>query len=233
MYDAIQKKIIIPENGIYRSDGKEIPIPIAMTEGKITVEYQKTTRSRETKSSLGIITLKTMRESEEIIETVIDVKSKKVLSKEDAEKYGILKEDLGIFINTETGNETSIEDAIQSHFILTTKREAEEQTEVFAIRGIVDRKRKKVLSFPEALYWGIIDKDNGVFIDTSTNEKLNFPDALAKGFLKANRVEDPTSLEVEPSNQMVIDKTNVIKKKVFGSLKVIKAFKETSEREDK
>ncbi|CAD5116350.1 DgyrCDS5250 [Dimorphilus gyrociliatus] len=233
LYDAIEKKIIIPESGIYRStNGKEIPIPIAMTEGKITVEYQKTIRTKETKSTLGIITLKTLKESEETIETVIDVKSNKVLSKEDAQVNGILNEDLGLFLNTETGDKTSIDDAIQSGFIITTMREAEEITEVYAIRGIVDRKRMKIITFPEALHCGIIDKDNGVFIDTSTNEKLNFPEALARGFLKANKVENPNSLEVEPSNRMVIDKTNVIKKKIFGSLKVIKAFKEASRKEE-
>lgn len=56
--------IINPEEGIYvnPSTGEKCPIPAAMSKGLIKVSFTTTKRSREKKSSIGIITVKTIRE---------------------------------------------------------------------------------------------------------------------------------------------------------------------------
>ncbi|CAD5125553.1 DgyrCDS13756 [Dimorphilus gyrociliatus] len=226
LHDAIKKGVICPERGVYiTKEGKDIPIPVAMSDGKIIVEFQKTRRAKEKKSTLGIITLKTIRERDAIIEQVKDVEANQFFNKQTAITSGLLNDQLGLFFNTKTGTELTINEAVKAGYIVLSKQEPEESVEAYAVRGVVDRKKVKVITFFEAVQKGIIDRDSGLFLDTSNGDKLYIADAIARGFLKARKVDDPNSLDVDPSNRMVIDKTNLIKKKLLGSLKVISAFK--------
>lgn len=229
LHDAIKKGVICPERGVYiANDGSEIPIPVAMSDGNIIVEFQKTRRAKEKKSTLGIITLKTTKEKDSIIEQVNDVENNQFVSRQKAIDLGILNDKLGMFLNTKTGKELTVNEAVKAGLIIQSKQDSEESMEAYAVRGVVDRKNIKVITFAEAIQRGIIDRQSGLFVDTSNGEKLYVADAIARGFLKARKVDDPNSLDVDPSNKMVIEKTNLIKKKLLGSLKVISAFKSGS-----
>ena len=66
LQQAIMAGIINPNEGIYvnKVTGESIPIPVAMGAGLIKVEFTTVRRTQEKKSSIGIITVKTIRESE-------------------------------------------------------------------------------------------------------------------------------------------------------------------------
>ena len=64
LQEAILMGIIKPDDGMYvnTQTGENIPIPLAMSQGLIKVEFTSVRRSREKKSSIGIITVKTVKE---------------------------------------------------------------------------------------------------------------------------------------------------------------------------
>ena len=75
---------------------------------------------------------------------------------------------------------------------------------------------------------GIIDRDSGAYKDTLTGESMYVGDAIMRGFLKARAIDDMKKLDIDATNQMVIDKTETIRKKLIQPLKVISAFKKAA-----
>ena len=53
-------------------------------------------------------------------------------------------------------------------------------------------------------------------------------DAIMRGFLKARKLDDATGLNIDPTNRVVIDKTESIKKKLLKPLGVISAFRKAA-----
>ena len=53
-------------------------------------------------------------------------------------------------------------------------------------------------------------------------------DAIMRGFLKARKIDDAHGLDIDPNNQMVIDKTASIRKKLLKPLSVISAFRKAA-----
>ena len=95
----------------------------------------------------------------------------------------------------------------------------------YAVRAVVDRAAKKTITFHEAVAKGIIDKETGAFKDTVTNEIMYVGDAIMRGFLKARQMADVSGMNIDPSNKMIVEKTQKIRSKLLNPLKVISAFK--------
>jgi len=96
------------------------------------------------------------------------------------------------------------------------------------VRAVVDRRAKKTVTFSEAIRTGIIDRESGAFRNNLTGETMYVGDAIMRGFLKARllKAEDAThGLNIDPENKMVIDKTEMIRKRLLRPLSVISAFK--------
>ena len=72
---------------------------------------------------------------------------------------------------------------------------------------------------------GIIDRDSGAFLDTLTGDKMYVGDAIMRGFLKARIIDEDSGLDIDPENQMVIEKTDKIRQHLLRPLSVISAFK--------
>ena len=78
--------------------------------------------------------------------------------------------------------------------------------------------------FPEAVARGIFDKETGTYIHNVTGEEIFIGDAIQKGFVKAKVVDDPSTLDIDPANRVVIDRVENLKRK----MKVLSAFKKAS-----
>jgi len=56
-------------------------------------------------------------------------------------------------------------------------------------------------------------------------DKMYVGDAIMRGFLKARVIDDESGLDIDPENQMVVEKTQTIRKRLLKPLGVISAFK--------
>jgi len=56
-------------------------------------------------------------------------------------------------------------------------------------------------------------------------DKMYVGDAIMRGFLKARVIDDDSGLDIDPENQMVVEKTQTIRKRLLKPLGVISAFK--------
>lgn len=231
--EAIMLGVIRPDDGVYvnTATGETTPIPVAMGSGLIKVSLSKMRRTTEKKSSIGIITVKTIRETTRpyTILSVKDTKTDEELTPDEATKRGILKEAEGLYLDGKTGEKRLITEAADAGLVkveyIGEQPEAEVISTTYAVRAVVDRKEKKTVTFSEAVKRGIIEKDTGNFVDTETGEKLYVGDAIVRGFLKARIVEDPTSLNINPENTIMVEKTQKIRERLLKPLQIISAFK--------
>lgn len=233
LQEAIMLGVIRPDDGVYvnTTTGETIPIPVAMGSGLIKVTLSKMKRSTEKKSSIGIITVKTTREETRpyTILSVKDTKTDEELTPDEATKRGILKEAQGLYVDSKTGNKVLITEAADAGLVKVEyfgeQPVAQVVSTTYAVRAVVDRKEKKTVTFSEAVKRGIIEKDTGNYVDTETGEKMYVGDAIMRGFLKARIVDDPSSLNINPENTILIDKTQTIRERLLKPLKIISAFK--------
>ena len=234
LQQAIMLGIIRPTEGCYVNSltAETLPIARAMSEGLIKVMFTKTKRTPEKVSSIGIITVKTIRETARpyTILSVKDTRTGEELDQREASKRGILNERQGTYTDPKTGKKMLIVEASEKGLVKiemsgSQASEPEVITKTYAVRAVVDRRLKKTVTFHEAVKRGLIDKESGAFRDTVTGEKMYVGDAIMRGFLKARLIDDPTGLNIDPENKLVIDKTAAIRDKLLNPLKVISAFK--------
>jgi hypothetical protein len=233
LQQAIMLGIIRPDEGVYVNSvtGETKPIVTAMTEGLIKVMFSTTKRSQEKTSSIGIITVKTIREPVRPykILSIKDPKTGKDITPDEAIGLGILDQRQGSYTDRHTGKRLLVTEAAEAGLIKLEYTgetpEPEVVSKTYAVRAVVDRRQKKTVTFHEAVRRGIIDRDSGAFRDTLTGDKMYVGDAIMRGFLKARIIEDATGLNIDPENRMVIDKTEKIRKRLLKPLGVISAFK--------
>ena len=96
----------------------------------------------------------------------------------------------------------SLEDAVDSGAVVVeydhsadASIEPEVTTKTFAISSVLDRKAKKRRPFHEALEQGLVLKDEGVYVDTLTGEKVFIVDAMKKQYIRAKVVENPDMID--------------------------------------
>ena len=205
-----------------------------MGAGLIKVDFTTTKRTQEKKSSIGIITVKTIRETVRPyeIKDVKDFVAGGTVDKEEAVKRGLINEASGTFMDKANRKKYLMADAIDKGFVtveyLGDAQEPEVVAQSYAVRAVVDVRRKKVITFQEAVRQGIIDRDTGAYKDNKTGEVMYIGDAIMRGFLKARKIDDPSSLDINPENKMIIDKTEKIRQKILRPLRVLGAFKKAA-----
>ena len=98
LYDATNLGIIDNTSGVYANilTGERVPIPVAINNGLIKVEFVKTKKSKEETSSVGVITIETTKEKQSyIVTSVMDADKKTSLTIDEAILKGIFNEETG------------------------------------------------------------------------------------------------------------------------------------------
>jgi len=238
LQQAIMEGIIKPNEGVYynRKTGKSIPIPAAMSDGKIKVEFMAVKRTEEKKTSIGIITVKTVKEAVRpyTIKSVRDTVTGLDVSSEEAAKLDILVESRGVFRDRKNGRQMLVAEAIDKKLVEVEyygdATEPEVVSKTYAVRGVLDRKANDTIPFQEAVKRGIINKETGAYKDTLSREEMYVGDAIMRGYLKAREMteRERSSLDVDPRNKMMVDKTETIRKRLIQPLSVISAFRKAA-----
>ncbi|XP_052785009.1 uncharacterized protein LOC128220597 isoform X2 [Mya arenaria] len=209
--------------------GTSVSYQEAMANGDITVEFKSQRKVREERSSYGIITVRTSRESRPYTVTAVtDPATDKQLSPDAAYEKGILSKTEPIYIGA-GGERMPLLDAIyvghvQANF-LGTPDESEEETITYAVNGVIDQRKRDKLSFHDAISQGLLDAEEGVYVNNVTWERVPITDAIMKGLIKAKIITDTSSLDIDPTNKIVVQRLGSVKEKILKAVKTARAFK--------
>lgn len=234
LQEAIMLGVIDQAKGLYCNPltSERKPLAEAMNEGYILLEYVSKKKIREEKQSYGLLTIKITRENRPYtITAVVDPTTEEKISVADAAHQGILDTHNSTY-RTETGETISIHDAIHSGLVLVeyhedanAKIEADVETKTYAVHGVVDQRKKNKVSFTDAVRDGLLDRSTGDYVNNVTGQKVGVQEAIMRGFIKARVVTDPSKLEVDPRNTIVVEKMESAKKKFMRGVRAIKMFK--------
>ena len=86
------------------------------------------------------------------------------------------------------------------------------------------------VSFADAVRDGLLHRETGEYINNVTGESVHVHEAIMKGFIKARVVSDPSKLEVNPENTIIVEKMAHAKTKILQSMKAINAFKKIGQQ---
>jgi hypothetical protein len=222
--DKDQKNYINPKTG------KSIPMVEAMSEGRVLVDVVSRKKIREENNSYGLITITITREVRPYtIKSIIDPVTEEKISQTQATVKNILNSNSTTY-RTETGDLIPILDAISSGLV-TVKYEGAESdhppevvTKTYLVYGVIDQKKKQKVSFSEAVKDGLLDGEAGEYVNNVTNERISIYNAILKGFIKARIAQDPSKLEINPENTIVVEKLSSAKSRILKSVKMTKAF---------
>jgi len=194
----------------------------------IMVEIVSSKKIREEKSSYGMLTITITKESRPFTITgVLDPESDETLTVSQAVAKGILDADKKTY-KTEQGESLQISDAIHSGLVQVDYHEGEAHhepevvTKTYTVHGVVDYKKKSKISFADAMRDGILDRESGEYVNNVTGARLGTHEAIMKGFIKARICADPSKLDFNPENSIVIEKLASAKAKLFSAMKVMK-----------
>ncbi|ELU02287.1 hypothetical protein CAPTEDRAFT_213826 [Capitella teleta] len=233
--EAVDEGIINQQSGVYRNPKthETTPIPIAMNEGKIKVEYTTTRKMAEKTTALGLITIKTRKEDTDYTITgLIDPNSGERIDLEEGISRKIIDTAVGEFHIDMTNETMSISNAIESGWIQakynTANGEPEYVTKTYAVNSVVDQRLKKKIPFQEAVKRGLIDKDTGNYIHNVTREKVYVTEAIRRGFLKGHVVDDPSSMDIEAENRVVVNKMNILRRNILKPMEALSALRKAA-----
>ncbi|CAH1781154.1 unnamed protein product [Owenia fusiformis] len=193
--------------------GEKMAIQSAMNRGLIEVEFTSTKKSEEKQSVYGLITITKSKPKAYKVKGITNLATGELVSLEEAMSEGIVDENCRFYRNIITNDDITVEEAIEQGLIKTETEENVEEDEAdtttsktYAIYGVVDQKLKKKIPFADAVKNGILEPESGTYINNVTDEKIFVGKAIKRGFIKAKHITDPTTLDIDPQNQMVVNR---------------------------
>ena len=196
LYRAIADGIVSQSRGIYIDPitGHTMPIPEAMAKGLIMVEYTNEHVEEGDLIKNGILRIHAANDIFNYsVLSVVDPNTGQKISLKDAVDKGVIDQVHGMYVNPKTGIKIPISAAAEKGFLevdkMDVKRRETKENEVKSNSGILvesvyDLKSKKMLQGDEALKSGLIDVNNGFYVNPLTNERIALSDAIKRGFVK-------------------------------------------------
>jgi len=224
--DQAKKTYVNPKNGHTMS------MSDATNEGRIMMELVSRKKIREEKNTYGLITLKITKETRPYTITgVIDPSSDMTLTTAEAQAKGIYDTNTSTY-RTESGDKLSIGDAIHSGLVMVEYHEGEArggkpdvEEKTYSVHGVVDQKKKCKVSFTDAMRDGLLDRETGEYVNNVTGVHVAVHEAIMKGFIKARVVTDPSKLEMNPENVILVEKQTRTLNKLRGAVRLAAAMK--------
>jgi len=201
--EAISLRIIDQNNGMYvnKVDFTSMPIPEAMNKGLIKSELTIVRKTKEKKSDMGLVTIRTKLESKPYnVLSVIDAKTGHHLSVDEALEAGIFDLKRAIYFNRKTLRSMTLSDAFDANLIEVEfdheagLKEPQLATHVYAISSVRDQMKKEDVGFSIAVQRGILDQNTGTYYNNITGEAVYISHAIRKGLIHAKKVDNNTEL---------------------------------------
>ncbi|CAF4362035.1 unnamed protein product [Rotaria sp. Silwood2] len=161
-----------------------------------------------------------------VISSVFDHRLNTYIDPNSAIRKKILDPYHGLYINNLTQESISIDDAMNKNLIIVEQQSSHSninqhndkyvistslirETRSYHLLGVRDYITNKELSVQEAIRLGILDKQNGQYINRKTNEIFTISEAIAQGHIRAQ------PLPVEASSSATATTTNT--QEIIGS----------------
>lgn len=130
---------------------------------------------------------------------------------------------------TEKGENISVVDAIQCGLVKAEfhgKEEDSEETETktYAVNSVIDQRRRERMTFHDALTRGILDAEQGVYLNNQTWERIPITDAIMRGYIKAKIITDTSKLNIDPTNKIVVERMTSAQDKILKAVQATRAF---------
>ena len=222
--------MVVSDRYVNPLTGKSVSLQDAMGMGDIVVEFKSKEKVKEEKSSYGIITVTESVDTRPYTITgVIDPKTENEVSVEVAYKKGILNKSADTY-TTEKGEKMKIRDAIDSGLVKAEfqgeiSNGDKEETKVYAVNAVIDKKLKRRVSFHQAMNTGLLIAEDGMYVNNETGEQMNITDAIMKGLIKARIVTDAAGLDIDPENKIVVSKLKGAQERVMKAVKARRLLK--------
>ena len=233
MQQAVLLGIINNQQGLYVDSKRQVsmPIPEAMNQGFIKVEFSTTRKSKEKLSDVGLMTIKTQRESRHYtLVGVIDWQSGQHLSVDDAIQAGMLDQQRGVYCQA-GGREMSLAEALDAGYLLAEMdadapdESSEAVSKTYAIHSVQDQRSGEMLPFSRAVASGLLNRDTGAYFHSALNQHMFVGEAIKHGFVRAELVDNPAEFDISPENRLVVDTVSSIRRKLINPLRTIAAFR--------
>jgi hypothetical protein len=167
-----------------------------------------------------------------IISSVFDHRSNTFIDPNAAIRAKILDPYHGLYLNNLTQESISIDDAMSKGFVIVEQQPPSNhhhhhndkyvistslirETRSYHLLGVRDYINNKELSVQEAIQLGILDKQNGQYINRKTNEIFSISEAIAQGHIRAQPLPVETT-----TNQEIHGNTNIKR----GTVKETKTY---------
>uniref|UniRef100_A0A1I8GRI7 SH3_10 domain-containing protein n=1 Tax=Macrostomum lignano TaxID=282301 RepID=A0A1I8GRI7_9PLAT len=237
MQDAIERGIIHSESGSYLNRAKNvwIPIPVAVAEGLIQVERRTEERQEVKKQQVyGILTIKGGGGGGRpsfVVTAVHDKLRRSKLTLAEAQQSGLADDSLTKFLDTERDEWLELSSAADRGLIeydvgpASGGGDSSDGGEVsYVVYSVVDVAGKTSVSFKEARERGLINAEDGAFVNNATGERLELEDAVKRGFLKADRVTGPVSQVAGAEERVVVNRLRNAKSRMRGAVRAMRGF---------
>jgi hypothetical protein len=225
--EAIKRKILDPYKGLFIDplSGERLPISDAIKKGNVIVEIlndisnSNNTSERTTDSNIISTNLVRETKSYHLLGVYDPVKNDELTIKE-AINRGILDRQRGLYIHPLTHEQYSISDAINRGLIrarvllppseipfeslISTNKFQENKT--YTICGAIDPRTNRAISLNQAMRDGIIDTQNGTYINIVTGQWLTLNVAIEKGYVLTDLNKVKESVNGEQRNTPLVNR---------------------------
>ena len=214
--DAERRGLINKTAGIYINPvtGEKIPISEAIEKGYILADLlEEPDYDDLPKNAMIYATMEAVKETEEVqVQSVIDPRTGEELSVMEAISRGILDPHTGRYLNPDTMQTVSLEDAIDTGIVIARPEKAQvvevtqtpRLTDTFYVGGIIDPRTGEKVSADEAIRRGLLDMEEGAYCDPRTGRKISLDEAASKGLLLKD-YEAPLREELLHSTEMKME----------------------------
>ena len=207
--DAIKQGIIDEHKGLYNNPrtGEKMSIPDAIEKKLIDAELMAVISNAEGEGSKIITTKLTTL----MVKFVIDPRTGDTISVAKALEEGILDPKMEHYINVVTGETLPLNDAIDRKLVIAQAaaisgstssstesihinpdeevtesnliEEISSETVTFSINNVIDPRTMEMMSYDEAVLYGVLDLPKGLYVNPMTKESMPINVALDKGLI--------------------------------------------------
>ncbi|CAF0847061.1 unnamed protein product [Rotaria sordida] len=173
-----------------------------------------------------------------VISSVFDHRLNTYIDPNTAIKKKILDPYHGLYLNNITQEAISIDDAMNRNLIIVEQQSSHthsnqpsdkyvistsliRETRSYHLLGVRDYINNKELSVQEAIRLGILDKQNGQYINRKTNEIFSISEAIAQGHIRAQPLPVESSSSTTTTNTQETIGTSNVKR---GTVKETKTY---------
>lgn len=226
--EAIRKGVITSSNKVFVAPGTTLTLSDALKQGYLKLEparstsnvthtghthpqhhHAATTTSCSVSSETQSMSVKSIR----------DPNTGELLAPTEAIKRRLLDPYKGLFVNTATGEQMPISEAIQKGFVIvemispaasyrgstgeTTDADSNvvstsliRETKSYHLLAVYDPTKNDEVSIKEAINRGILDRRRGLYVHPVTRESFSISDAINKGVIRARVITPPSTANV-------------------------------------